>query len=218
HYLKEFNTAAFQDVTVARLLTHSAGMPDLPSREAMAKGFPEGARLRATPALAVAPGTTFLYSDTGFILLGELVRRVSGEPLDRFAQRNFYTPLGMRDTAFAPPQSWVKRIATAVGVKAAVPVRGVVHDGNARLLHGVAGHAGVFSTATDLSRYVRMLLSGGALGGKRYLKEATVRAMFSPHVIGETTRGLGWDIASPYSRTLGAYFPLRSGGHPRFPR
>src|SRR5229473_3046604 len=215
-YLKEFNTAAFQDVTVARLLTHSAGMPDLPSREAMAKGFPEAARLQAKAGLAVAPGTTFLYSDTGFILLGELVRRVSGEPLDRFAQRNFYTPLGMRDTAFAPPQSWVKRIAPTEVVNAHGPLRGAVHDGNARLLHGVAGHAGVFSTATDLSRYVRMLLSGGALGGKRYLKEATVRAMFSPHVIGESTRGLGWDIASPYSRTLGAYFPLGSVGHTGF--
>jgi uncharacterized protein YbbC (DUF1343 family)/CubicO group peptidase (beta-lactamase class C family) len=216
HYLKEFNTAAFQDVTVARLLTHSAGMPDLPSREAMAKGFPEAARLQAKAGLSVAPGTTFLYSDTGFIMLGELVRRVSGEPLDRFAQRNFYTPLGMRDTAFAPPQSWVKRIAPTEVVNAHGPLRGTVHDGNARLLHGVAGHAGVFSTATDLSRYVRMLLSGGALGGKRYLKEATVRAMFSPHVIGESTRGLGWDIASPYSRTLGAYFPMGSVGHTGF--
>jgi len=216
HYLKEFNTPAFQDVTVARLLTHSAGMPDLPSRDAMAKGFPEAARLQARAGLSVAPGTTFLYSDTGFILLGELVRRVSGEPLDRFAQRNFFTPLGMRDTAFAPPQSWKKRIAPTEVVNALGPLRGVVHDGNARLLHGVAGHAGVFSTATDLSRYCRMLLSGGALGGKRYLKEATVRAMFSPHVIGETTRGLGWDIASPYSRTLGAYFPLGSVGHTGF--
>ncbi len=216
HYLKEFNTPAFQDVTVARLLTHSAGTPDLPSHEAMVKGFPEGARLQAKAGLSVAPGTTFLYSDTGFILLGELVRRVSGEPLDRFAQRNFYTPLGMRDTAFAPPQSWQKRVAPTEVVNAHGPLRGVVHDGNSRLLHGVAGHAGVFSTAADLSRYCRMLLSGGALGGRRYLKEATVRAMFSPHVIGETTRGLGWDIASPYSRTLGSYFPIGSVGHTGF--
>jgi uncharacterized protein YbbC (DUF1343 family) len=96
------------------------------------------------------------------------------------------------------------------------PLRGVVHDGNARLLHGVAGHAGVFSTGADLSRYCRMLLAGGALGGKRYFKESTVRAMFSPHVIGETTRGLGWDIASPYSRTLGSYFPIGSVGHTGF--
>ena len=215
-YLKEFNTPAFQDVTVARLLTHSAGMPDLPAHEAMARGFPEAARIQAKAGLAVPPGSTFLYSDTGFIMLGELVRRVSGERLDRFAQRHFFTPLGMRDTAFAPPGSWRKRIAPTEVVNASGPLRGVVHDGNARLLNGVAGHAGVFSTASDLSRYCRMLLAGGTLGGKRYFKEATVRAMFAPHVIGETTRGLGWDISSPYSRTLGAYFPMGSVGHTGF--
>ena len=215
-YLKEFDTAAFQDVTVMRLLTHSAGMNDLPSREAMAKGFPEAARIQARAGLAVPPGATFLYSDTGFILLGELVRRVSGEPLDTFARKQFYAPLGMRDTAFDPPVAWRKRIAPTEAVNNQGPLRGVVHDGNARLLHGVAGHAGVFSTASDLSRFCRMLLAGGQLGGRRYLKEATVRAMFAPHVIGESTRGLGWDISSPYSRTLGAYFPMGSVGHTGF--
>jgi uncharacterized protein YbbC (DUF1343 family)/CubicO group peptidase (beta-lactamase class C family) len=215
-YLKEFDSAAFQDVTVMRLLTHSAGMNDLPSREAMAKGFPEAARIQSRAGLAVPPGSTFLYSDTGFILLGELVRRVSGEPLDTFARKQFYAPLGMRDTAFDPPAAWRKRIAPTEAVNNQGPLRGVVHDGNARLLHGVAGHAGVFSTASDLSRFCRMLLAGGQLGGRRYLKEATVKAMFAPHVIGEVTRGLGWDISSPYSRTLGAYFPMGSVGHTGF--
>jgi uncharacterized protein YbbC (DUF1343 family) len=164
----------------------------------------------------VPPGSTFLYSDTGFILLGELVRRVSGEPLDTFARKQFYAPLGMRDTAFDPPAAWRKRIAPTEAVNNQGPLRGVVHDGNARLLHGIAGHAGVFSTASDLSRFCRMLLAGGQLGGRRYLKEATVKAMFAPHVIGESTRGLGWDISSPYSRTLGAYFPMGSVGHTGF--
>jgi uncharacterized protein YbbC (DUF1343 family)/CubicO group peptidase (beta-lactamase class C family) len=215
-YLKEFDSAVFQDVTVMRLLTHSAGLNDLPSREAMAKGFPEAARIQARAGLAVPPGSTFLYSDTGFILLGELVRRVSGEPLDTFARKQFFAPLGMRDTAFAPPAAWRKRIAPTEAVNNQGPLRGVVHDGNARMLHGIAGHAGMFSTAGDLSRFCRMLLAGGQLGGRRYLKEVTVRAMFAPHVIGETTRGLGWDIASPYSRTLGAYFPMGSVGHTGF--
>jgi len=216
HYLKEFNTTAFQDVTLARLLTHAAGMPDLPSRDAMARGFPEAARLQAKVGLAVPPGTTLLYSDTGFILLGELVRRVSGEALDNFARKQFYAPLGMRDTAFAPPPAWRRRIAPTEAVNAQGPLRGVVHDGNARLLGGVAGHAGLFSTAADLSRFCRMVLAGGALGGKRYLKESTVRAMFAPHPVGESIRGLGWDIASPYSRTLGAYFPMGTVGHTGF--
>lgn len=215
-YLKEFDGPAFQDVTVIRVLTHSAGLNDLPSRDAMAKGFPEAARLQARAGLAVTPGTTFLYSDTGFILLGELVRRVSGQPLDTFMRKQFYAPLGMRDTAFAPPASWRKRIAPTEVVNSQGPLRGVVHDGNGRLLDGVAGHAGLFSTASDLGRFCRMLLAGGQLGGRRYLKEATVRAMFAPHVIGETTRGLGWDMSSPYSRTLGAYFPIGSVGHTGF--
>jgi uncharacterized protein YbbC (DUF1343 family)/CubicO group peptidase (beta-lactamase class C family) len=215
-YLKEFDTPAFQGVTVARLLTHSAGMPDLPSHEAMLRGFPEAARLQAKAGLALTPGSAFVYSDTGFIMLGELVRRVSGQRLDHFARRNFYAPLGMRDTAFDPPASWRRRIAPTEVVNAHGPLRGVVHDGNSRLLGGVAGHAGLFSTAADLSRYCRMLLAGGTLNGRRYLKESTVRAMFAPHEIGETIRGLGWDIASPYSRTLGSYFPMGSIGHTGF--
>lgn len=215
-YLKEFDAAAWQEVTVRRLLMHSAGLSDAPSREALARGFPEAAHLLARAGLATAPGTTFLYSDTGFILLGELVRRVSGERLDRFVQKRFYAPLGMHHTAFRPPESWRPRIAPTQTANGGAPLRGVVHDGNARLLAGVAGHAGLFSTVDDLARFCRMLLWGGAVDGRRYLKAATVRAMFTPAVIGETTRGLGWDMASPYSRTLGSFFPRGSAGHTGF--
>jgi len=215
-YLKEFNTPAFQEVTVRRLLTHSAGLAALPSREAMAKGFPDAGRLQARAGLAGTPGSAFVYSDTGFILLAELVRRVSGIPLDRFAQKHFYTPLGMRHTAFRPPGSWRPLIAPTEIVNGGAPLRGVVHDGNARLLGGVAGHAGLFSTADDLARFCSMLLHGGVLDGRRYFGEATVRAMFAPEVIGETTRGLGWDMSSAYSRTLGSFFPMGSAGHTGF--
>jgi uncharacterized protein YbbC (DUF1343 family)/CubicO group peptidase (beta-lactamase class C family) len=215
-YLKEFNTPAFQGVTIRRMLTHSAGLPALPSHEAMARRFPAAAQLQARAGLAATPGTTFLYSDTGFILLAELVRRVSGEPLDRFAQRNFYGPLGLRHTAFRPPAAWRARIAPTEYANGGPPLRGVVHDGNARLLGGVAGHAGLFATADDLARFCRMLLDRGTLDGRRYLEEATVRAMFSPEVIGETTRGLGWDISGGYSRTLGSFFPMGSVGHTGF--
>ncbi len=215
-YLKEFAGPAFREVTVRRLLTHSSGFSDMPRREAMARGFPEAAALQARAGLAFAPGTTFLYSDTGFILLGELVRRVSGEPLDRFTQKRFYGPLGMRSTTFRPPAAWRSRIAPTEIVDGGPPLRGVVHDPNGRLLGGVAGHAGLFSTADDVGRFCRMLLDGGVLDGRRYLKEATVRATFAPHVTGETTRGLGWDMASAYSRTLGSFFPEGSAGHTGF--
>ena len=206
-YLKEFAGPGFREVTIRRLLTHSSGLSDLPRREAMARGFPEAAALQAKAGLASAPGSTFVYSDVGFILLAEVVRRVSGEPLDRYVQKRFYGPLGMRSTTFRPPAAWRPRIAPTEVIDGGPPLRGVVHDGNARLLSGVAGHAGLFSTADDLARFSRMLLEGGALDGHRYLKESTVRAMFTPHVIGETTRGLGWDMSSAYSRTLGILLP-----------
>ena len=215
-YLKEFATPAFREVTLRRLLTHSSGLSDLPRREAMAKGFPAAAALQAKAGLANPPGTVFVYSDTGFILLAEVVRRVSGEPLDRFAQRRFYGPLGMRSTAFRPPAAWRMRIAPTEIVDGGPPLRGIVHDGNARLLSGVAGHAGLFSSADDAAKFCRMLLAGGALDGQRVLKESTVRAMFTPHLIGDTVRGLGWDMSSAYSRTLGSYFPEGSAGHTGF--
>ncbi|PWU23802.1 MAG: serine hydrolase, partial [Candidatus Rokuibacteriota bacterium] len=215
-YLKEFAGSPFQSVTVRGLLTHTAGFPAGPPGDAPARGFPEAARIIAHGGLIASPGATFLYSDTGFILLGELVRRVSGAPLDRFVEKELYGPLGMKHTTFRPPESWRSRIAPTEIVAGRIPLRGVVHDGNARLLRGVAGHAGVFSTADDLARFCRMLLGGGMLDGRRYLKEATVRAMFTPHVVGETTRGLGWDMASPYSTTLGPFFPIGAVGHTGF--
>lgn len=215
-YLPEFAGPAFRDVTIRRLLTHSAGLPDMPRPEAMSKGFPQAAALQARAGLATAPGTTFIYSDTGFILLAEVVRRVSGEPLDRFVQTRFYTPLGMRSTTFRPPSAWRTRIAPTEAVEGNGMLRGVVHDPNARRLGGVAGHAGLFSTADDLARFSRMLLDDGLVGGRRYLKSSTVRDMFTPNVIGDTIRGLGWDMSSSYSRTLGAFFPEGSAGHTGF--
>jgi uncharacterized protein YbbC (DUF1343 family)/CubicO group peptidase (beta-lactamase class C family) len=214
-YVHEFGAPAFRDVTVRRVLTHSAGFPDLPSPAAIPKGFPEAAQLLARAGLVYAPGGTFHYSDTGFILLGEMVRRVSGEPLDQFMRKRFYAPLGMRDTTFHPPTDWKPRIAPTEILGSGL-LRGTVHDGNARLLGGVAGHAGLFSTADDLARFCRMLLRGGELDGKRYLKEKTVRTMLVPHQIGETTRALGWDMSSAYSRALGSFFPVGSVGHTGF--
>jgi uncharacterized protein YbbC (DUF1343 family)/CubicO group peptidase (beta-lactamase class C family) len=214
-YLHEFGGPAYKEITVRRVLTHSAGFPDLPSPTAIPRGFPEAARLLAKAGLSYTPGTTFHYSDTGFILLGEMVRRVSGEPLDQFTRKRFYAPLGMKDTAFHPPAEWKPRIAPTEILGSGL-LRGTVHDGNARMLGGVAGHAGLFSTADDLARYCRMLLRGGEADGKRYLKESTVAAMFSPHQIGDTTRGLGWDMSSAYSRTLGSFFPVGSVGHTGF--
>src|SRR5262245_11717484 len=117
-YLTEFAGPAFRDVTIRRILTHSSGLADMPRREAMARGFPDAGALQAKAGLVSAPGSTFVYSDTGFILLGEMVRRVTGEPLDRFAHRHFYGPLGMRSTTFRPPAAWRARIAPTEAINA----------------------------------------------------------------------------------------------------
>jgi uncharacterized protein YbbC (DUF1343 family)/CubicO group peptidase (beta-lactamase class C family) len=214
-YLTEFDSPRFQNVTVRRMLTHTAGFPDLPPAGLLAAGFPEAARLIAARDLTGWPGLDFVYSDIGFILLGEVVRRVSGQPLDRFTERRFFAPLGMGSTRFLPPTAWRTRIAPTEVLNTKI-LRGIVHDPNARLLDGVAGHAGLFSTADDLSRFCRMVLADGVLGKRRYLRASTVRTMFTPHPLGELARGLGWDMASPLSRVFGPFFPMGSLGHTGF--
>jgi uncharacterized protein YbbC (DUF1343 family)/CubicO group peptidase (beta-lactamase class C family) len=214
-YLKEFQGSRLAWLTVRRVLTHTGGFGDLPSSAAIAKGFPDGMRLLAAGVSEPSPTAPFRYSDTGFIVLAELVRRVSGEPLDRFTRRRLYQPLGMRQTTFNPPAAWRGRIAPTQFLQGRM-LRGVVHDPRARELHGVAGHAGLFSTADDLGRFCRMLLGYGMDGGRRYLSSASVHAMFAPNGAGEATRGLGWDIASGYSRALGSFFPVGSVGHTGF--
>jgi len=214
-YLKEFQGQPLAWLTLRRVLTHTAGFADIPPKEAMAKGFPDAMRYLAAGVAEPSATAPFHYSDTGFIVLAELVRRVSGEPLDRFTQKRLYKPLGMRETTFNPPPSWRKRIAPTEFSQGQM-LRGVVHDPRARELHGVAGHAGLFSTADDLGRFCRMLLARGTVGGRRYLSAASVGAMFAPNGAGEATRGLGWDMASGFSRTLGSFFPLGSVGHTGF--
>ncbi len=214
-YLKEFGGRAYREVTIQRVLTHTAGLPELPPVETVREGFPRVAQALAGVGLQHPPGAAFHYSDTGFILLGELVRRVSGEPLDRFVGRRLFEPLGMRDSTFNPDARLRPRIAPTEVIESGV-LRGRVHDGNARLLGGVAGHAGLFSTADDLARFCRMLVSGGRFQGKQILKRATIQMMLSPHAAGDGLRGLGWDMSSPFSGALGPFFPQGSVGHTGF--
>jgi uncharacterized protein YbbC (DUF1343 family)/CubicO group peptidase (beta-lactamase class C family) len=214
-YLPEFRGRAYRHVTIRRILTHTAGLPDLPPVEAMKQGFPRAAATLAGGALQYPPGAGFRYSDTGFILLGELVRRVSGQPLDRFLAKQLFLPLGMRDTTFRPSPPQLPRVAPTEALNGQM-LRGTVHDGNARLLGGVAGHAGLFSTADDLAQFCRMLVTGGRGPTGQILKPATLAAMWSPTEVGEVARGLGWDIASPFSRVIAPYFPRGALGHTGF--
>ena len=173
------------------------------------------------------PGERFVYSDINFFLLGDLVQRVSGVPLDRFAREHIFEPLGMRDTVFNPPASLVPRIAptescTRYGWPCQGPdmtmLRGVVHDPTARRMGGVAGHAGLFSTAADLATFCRMLLAGGVFQSARILSPLAVEKMTSAASpdLETNTRGLGWDIDSTFSSNRGELLPIGSFGHTGF--
>ena len=214
-YLPEFRGNGKEKITVRQLLLHQGGLtPDNSLRDY--RDGPEKAwkRICALPLL-YPPGTKFKYSDVGFLVLGKLVERVSGKRLDRFAQENIFRPLGMGHTRFLPPPAWRPKIAPTQRVEGKI-LRGVVHDPRARLLGGVAGHAGLFSTAADLARFSSMMLGGGSLKGVRILKKETVRLMtrLTPDSRG---RGLGWDLTSAYSSPRGHWLTKGvSFGHSGF--
>jgi uncharacterized protein YbbC (DUF1343 family)/CubicO group peptidase (beta-lactamase class C family) len=214
-YLREFRGSAFRQVTVRHLLTHRAGLPGVPPDDAVRPGFPRAVRALAALTPDYAPGSAFQYSDTGFILLAEIVRRVSGERLDRYLARRFFGPLGLTDTMFRPPPRLRARIAPTEIVNGRL-LWGEAHDPLARLLGGVAGHAGMFSTARDLARLCQMLVNEGSLGGRRFLRPATIRAMWTPWPTPDPGRALGWDVMSQFAQTMGPFFPPGSVGHTGF--
>jgi CubicO group peptidase (beta-lactamase class C family) len=167
--------------------------------------------LNSRPALE--PGTHYLYQDINFILLGQVVKSVSGLPLDQFFAQNIAKPLGLKDTCFCPPPSKRHRIAATEKVNGTVLV-GVVHDPRSRDLGGVAGHAGLFSTATETWRLAQTLLNGGAWGKKRLMSTATANLMTtiqSPP--GLTPRGLGWEMDPVGQQSRGDLFPHDGFGH-----
>ncbi len=202
-------------ITIRHLLTHVSGLrPDVDLAESWS-GSDTALALAMEEVPTSAPGTRFVYSDINFFLLGDIVRRVSGEPLDRFSYEKIFAPLGMTDTTFTPAESWRSRIAPAAGT--ALP-RGVVHDPTARRMGGVAGHAGLFSTAADLATFCRMILGGGAYRGVRILSPLAVARMTSRATPAEerNVRGLGWDIDSSFSSNRGELLPIGSFGHTGF--
>ena len=201
-------------VTVRQLLTHTSGLrPGLSAKPAWG-GVPRAIALAKAERLTTQPDTNFRYSDINFILLGEIVRLASGQRLDEFAATHLFRPLDMRDTGFLQPLAKRGRTAPTERVDGKL-LHGVVHDPTARRMGGVAGHAGLFTTAADLSRFARMMLNGGQLDGRRVLKKETVDLMTSVHTPGDmkTKRGLGWDIDSPYSSPRGNHFAVGGYGH-----
>lgn len=217
-YLPEFTDEGKETVPVRWLLTHNSGLPPGIAYDSANpwSGYEEGIRRACATALRYQPGTDFIYSDINFILLGEIVRRTSGQWISDFAREHFFVPLGMKDTGFTPPEELKPRLAPTEFGGDGQPLRGVVHDPTSRRMGGLTGHAGLFSTAHDLARFCRMLLNKGMLEGRRVLKESTVELMTStqsPEAVA-AKRGLGWDIDSRFSSQRGQFFPAGSSfGH-----
>ena len=192
-----------EGLTIRHLLTHTSGLrPSLDLRDAWS-GYEEGVRRALAERPQNRPGAVFRYSDINYILLGEIVRRVSGEPLDVFAEKRIFRPLGMRDTRFNPDAS-DRRIAPTEEIGDEL-LRGVVHDPTARRMGGVAGHAGLFTTAADLAKFVRAVLAG-----HMFPREMT--QVQTPQGVAVLRAG-GFDVDSAYSRPRGDLFPLGSFGH-----
>ncbi len=216
-HVPEFGQFEKDRITLLQLLTHFSGLrPDLDLDEPWT-GYEEALRRAYAEKLVAVPGEKFIYSDINYLLLAEVVRRIAGTDVDQFARARIYGPLGMCDTGFRPPSDLTSRIAPTEP-RDGVMMRGQVHDPTAFRCGGIAGHAGLFTTADDLAVFAQMLLNDGIFNGTRILSPLGVRAMTisqSP-VDAVELRSIGFDIRSPYSSTRGDLFPIGSFGHTGF--
>jgi uncharacterized protein YbbC (DUF1343 family)/CubicO group peptidase (beta-lactamase class C family) len=213
-YLPEFAQNGKDDITVRQLMTHYSGLaPDLDLTTPW-DGKETAFKLAFVEPPAQPPGSSFTYSDINFITLGALVEKISGEPLDAYTTQHIFAPLRMLHTRFVPPATWRPRIAPTQYDDAQHMLRGVVHDPTARRMGGVAGHAGLFSTADDLAKFAQALLSGG----DGILSAEAVTKMTQPEQppSAPVLRGFGWDIDSPFSSNRGDFLPVGSYGHTGF--
>ena len=216
-YLPEFSRGEKSAMTIRHLLLHQSGFP--PFRQ-LWKICPDSLSaidsVAATPLVA-RPGDTTIYSDLGMITLGRLVEKLGGMPLDAYVRREFFDPLRMGNTMFRPDTSLRERIAPTEVDSAwrRKLVQGTVHDENAALLGGVAGHAGLFSTASDLAVFMQMLLNRGAYGGRRFISEGTIYEFLARRAQGQE-RWLGWDMWSFKESSAGSLFSPTSFGHTGF--
>jgi len=212
-YLPDFQGGR-SDITVRDLMTHFSGLrPDLDLEPAWS-GYETGIHLALIDKPTAPAGTRFLYSDINFVLLGEIVRKLSGKPLDEYSRAQVFEPLGMRETYFHTAPGLRSRIAPTEISPSGDPYRGVVHDPTSHFMGGVAGNAGVFSTAADLARYAQMWTGGSP----RLFSDATLQKFSSPNSPPDqpVLRGLGWDIDSSYSSPRGELYGLGSFGHTGF--
>jgi CubicO group peptidase (beta-lactamase class C family) len=214
-HLPEFGQHGKDEITIEQLLIHQGGLiPD----NALAD-YVEGKSTAFRNIFAlepyVQPGEKFVYSDVGFIVLAAIVEKLAGVDVAVFAKRSVFEPLRMDETCYLPPEELRERCATTEQ-RDGKWIRGEVHDPRAHRMGGVAGHAGLFSTAADLSRYARMMLNAGELDGVRVLSQRTVQVMTRAYPVSSGTRGLGWDKQTGYSSNRGENLSESAFGHGGF--
>ena len=213
--IPEFAASGKEEITIRDLLIHQSGLlPDNPVEDY------EGGREKAIEKICAlglqAPtGTKFIYSDVNYILLGEIIRRVSGKTVHQFSQENIFQPLGMKESGYLPSDELKSRTAPTEQ-RDGQWIQGEVHDPRAHLLGGIAGHAGLFSTAEDLAIYAQMMIGGGEHGGVRILSPRTVATMTQGYKVSSGLRGLGWDKRTGYSINRGELMTDSAFGHGGF--
>ena len=223
-YLPGFAANGKEKITVRQLLTHYSGLKEDVALTDVWQGKAEGVQRAMDNVPYGPPGVTFRYSDINYITLGALVEKVSGEPLDTYAEQHIFKPLKMVHTQYLPSAALRVEIAPTahnddLPMSHDELLRGVVHDPTTRRMGGVAGHAGVFSTGQDVALFAQALLDRLAGRASSFpLKTETLRKMCEPEqpARGKYLRGLGWDIDSPFSRPRGTVFPVGSFGHTGF--
>jgi uncharacterized protein YbbC (DUF1343 family)/CubicO group peptidase (beta-lactamase class C family) len=212
-YIPRFAENGKEEVTVRELLTHYSGLREDLDLEQPWEGWETGVHMAYEQKPIFPPGSRFLYSDINFIVLGALVEGVSQMSLDEYCQKNIFTPLKMTHTRFLPPAAWLPKIAPTQYDEHDKMLRGVVHDPTARRMGGVAGHAGLFSTADDLAIFAEALLNSSPV-----LSALMVEKMTTPQQppTAQVLRGFGWDMDSPFSSNRGDLLPVGSFGHTGF--
>jgi CubicO group peptidase (beta-lactamase class C family) len=215
-HIPAFGAKGKDKITVEHLLLHTGGLIADNAESDYRDGRDKALERVYALAPTAPPGERFVYSDLSFIVLGEVVAKVSGTPLAAFAKKNAFDPLGMNETGFRPGDKLKERAAPSVKRDGRWLV-GEVHDPRSAALGGVAGHAGLFSTADDLAVFAQMLLDGGNYNSKRVLKAETVKLMTTARAVPGGKRAYGWDVDTSYSRNRGKGFSRGEGfGHTGF--
>ncbi len=216
HYLPAWTAPGAERITVRHLLSHSSGMPSWRALYKEAATPEEAEQQLFATSPDTLPGVRYVYSDLGFILLGKLIERVSGERLASYDSAHIFSPLGMTETRYLPPADWLPRIApTEQDPWRQKKVRGEVHDENAVRLGGVSGHAGLFSTGRDLARFARMYLRHGTLDGMRVFDSSAVATFTGIQDSTISRRALGWETPTG-GNSAGSRLSAVAFGHTGF--